>query len=72
MSAEAVPIKAAVARGDIYIQEKKPVDCFAITCALHTMTTPLRSYARLSRSYTLTWRTPRRYVAGRVAVSTSG
>ena len=35
-----------------------------------TATTPLRSYTRLSRSYSLKWESPVCYMVGRVAVST--
>ncbi|XP_004407819.1 PREDICTED: uncharacterized protein LOC101370920 [Odobenus rosmarus divergens] len=44
----------------------------AITCSPCTATTPLRSCTRLSRSCSLMWATPRWYMAGRVATSTSG
>ncbi|XP_047651641.1 small integral membrane protein 29 isoform X1 [Phacochoerus africanus] len=45
---------------------------FAITCSLCTAMTPPRSCTRPSRSCSLTWETPRWYMAGRVATSTSG
>uniref|UniRef100_A0A2K5J445 Uncharacterized protein n=1 Tax=Colobus angolensis palliatus TaxID=336983 RepID=A0A2K5J445_COLAP len=44
----------------------------AITCSPCTAMTQPRNYMRLSRSCSLTWETPRWYMAGRVATSTSG
>ncbi|XP_055246192.1 small integral membrane protein 29 isoform X1 [Gorilla gorilla gorilla] len=44
----------------------------AITCSPCTAMTQLRNCMRLSRSCSLTWETPRWYMAGRVATSTSG
>uniref|UniRef100_A0A452RLA1 Uncharacterized protein n=1 Tax=Ursus americanus TaxID=9643 RepID=A0A452RLA1_URSAM len=45
---------------------------FAITCSPCTATTPPRSCMRPSRSCSRMWGTPRWYMAGRVATSTSG
>ncbi|XP_017709072.1 PREDICTED: LOW QUALITY PROTEIN: uncharacterized protein C6orf1 homolog [Rhinopithecus bieti] len=44
----------------------------AITCSPCTAMTQPRNCMRLSRSFSLTWETPRWYMAGRVATSTSG
>uniref|UniRef100_A0A0D9RBP0 Uncharacterized protein n=1 Tax=Chlorocebus sabaeus TaxID=60711 RepID=A0A0D9RBP0_CHLSB len=44
----------------------------AITCSPCTAMTQPRNCMRLSRSCSLTWETPRWYMAGRVATSTSG